>query len=439
MSKRVSRGFERLRKVAKGHETSRNLWQPLATSGNLNAEILTIGDELLKGSTLNTNARFLGEELTQLGFKVTGQSACPDSIPAISKKLSEALVRSEVMILSGGLGPTPDDVTRDAVSDFFRVPLVFSKSQFALIRRYYERRSRKKVPEIVRREAQFPANAVPLLNRFGVALGFFIRSGRRLLIALPGVPSELERMFETSVCPLLLKSFPDLKKGARLLVKMVGISEPEVMRLLGRDFFNRPFEFGIYPKAGEVAIRLQADTRKTLQILEGKIKKRLRPFIYTFQERSLAEVCGKHLTRRKKTLAVVESCTGGLLTSELTKLPGASRFLVGSVVAYHDRIKSQTLGVPQAILKKEGAVSEKTAAALAQGIREKFSTSYGMGVTGIAGPSGGSKKKPVGLVYIALASSQSMKVWKEVFVGERQPIQKRAVVRALEYLWKTIR
>ena len=161
---------------------------------NFFAELITIGDELLKGSTLNTNAKFLGKELTDLGFRVTGQIACPDMISAIQLKIDEALHRSDLIILTGGLGPTPDDLTRDAIAAYFNTPLIFSKLQFLRIQSLY-RRYGKKIPSIVRKEAMFPKGSFPLINRFGIALGFYLISGRHLMIVLPGVPMELEKMF----------------------------------------------------------------------------------------------------------------------------------------------------------------------------------------------------------------------------------------------------
>ena len=401
------------------------------------ASILTIGDELLKGSTLNTNAQFLGRELSGLGFCVKDQQSCRDSIQEIRTKLRAMFPVSELLMVSGGLGPTPDDRTRDAVAEFLGVPLIFSKSQFALIRKLY-RQKKRRVPALVRQEALFPKQAIPLINRYGIALGFSVTARGRVLIALPGVPSELEKMFRAEVRPLLVRHFRELSTRPALTVRLVGISEPDVMRKLGRDFFKEVFDFGIYPDFGEVALRIQADQKQTVARARKKIKARLSRFLYAEGDFSLAAAVGKLLLRKNKTIAVAESCTGGLLASEITTNPGASRYFLGALTAYSNRIKESWLGVSHTVLAEKGAVSHETARALAASIRENMQASYGLAVTGIAGPGGGSPRKPVGLVYIALASASRIRVWKENFWGNRLQVQRKAVKKALEYLFREL-
>ncbi len=405
------------------------------------AEILTIGAELLKGSTLNTNAQFLGRELTQLGFRVVAQTSCGDAIPEIAARLRDALSRSTVIILTGGLGPTPDDLTREAVASYFDVPLIFSKEQFANIRKYYRRHakpSKRTIPDLVRKEALYPENAVPLINRFGIALGFYLRQGRQWIFVLPGVPAELEKMFKQNICGLLKKNFAHLAEKPHLVAKIVGLSEPEIMTKLGRDFFNLPFEFGIYPAPGEVAIRVNAEKKAITRELKQKIKRRLGGSVYAYEDISLAKAIGKILTARKKSLAVAESCTGGKLSAEITHVPGASRYFKGGVTVYSDAWKD-ALGVPKHLIQAKGAVSPEVALILAQKVRIFAKSTYGLGVTGIAGPSGGSKRKPVGLVYIAVAGPNHSKGEQHLFWGDRDQIRTKAAKKALEYLWRTIR
>lgn len=401
------------------------------------AEVLTIGNELLRGTVLNTNAKFLGAALLDLGFDTLHQSSCPDAIPEIIDSLRRALSRSDVVIATGGLGPTPDDLTRDAVSELFGVPLEVSRKQLNFIKGYYRRRN-KKMPDMVKKEAMFPKTSVPLFNRYGIALGFSVTLGSKLLIVLPGVPDELHGMFKTQVIPALRNNFPGLKKRYSLIVKTVGLSEPGVMERLKKDFFSDFFEFGIYPKAGEVALRLYADSPAILARLERKVRERLGRAVYAYAEKEISETVGEILTTKKLSLAIAESCTGGLLAAELTRTPGASRYFLGSVTVYDNRIK-QLLGVPAKDLSAHGAVSMPVAKLLASRIREKFGSDYGVGVTGIAGPGGGNKKKPLGLVYLALATPSKVYGWKEYFWGNRSQIQTKAVKRALEYLWKEIR
>ncbi len=413
----------------------------MANSARYSAEILTIGAELLKGNTLNTNAQFLGRELTDLGFHVVSQVACEDSIPAIEEKLRQALLRSHLVILSGGLGATPDDLTREAVASYFNVRLVLSKKQYAMICKYYRRHDRPRsgfVPQLLKKEALYPKNAVPLVNRFGIALGFYIRRDRQWIFVLPGVPAELEKMFHQNVKKLLKTNFTHQEQKPKLVAKVVGLSEPAIMMKLGRDFFDCPFDFGIYPEPGEVSIRIYAEQKKVIHRLKSKIRTRLGRHIYAFEDISFAEAIGKILTAKKKSIAVAESCTGGLLSAGITRTPGASTYFKGGVTAYSNEWKEKW-GIPKALIRAKGAVSYEVTKAMAEKVRAQAKTTYGIGVTGIAGPSGGSKKKPVGLVFIGLSTAKHSRGWKHLFWGDRAQIQTKSVKKALEYLWREIR
>jgi nicotinamide-nucleotide amidase len=402
------------------------------------AEILTIGNELLRGSTLNTNAQFLGRELTQLGFHVTAQWACRDNRQEICEVLAAVLDRTDLVVITGGLGPTPDDLTRDAVSDFFHSPLVFSKEQFQHVRAWYRFRG-KPMPAIVRREALFPAVAEPLINPYGIALGFLIRRNRKMIVVLPGVPEELEKMYCQKVRRILLRHFPGLRPKPPLIIKAVGISEPGIMRRLGRSFFNLPAEFGVYPAAGETSIVVRTNNTSLQNRLRQIAKKRLGEFIYGWQDDSLPDVIGRLLRKKGYTLAIAESCTGGLLSHLVTQAAGASRYFRGAVTAYHNDIKIGFAGVQPATLIQYGAVSKETASELSRNIRNRMHASYGIGVTGIAGPGGGSTAKPVGTVFISIAGPRTVRTWRETFRGDRGQIQLRSAAKALEYLWRTIR
>ena len=402
------------------------------------AAILAVGNEVLRGSVVNTNAAFLGRELSHFGFEVVSHGVCADSRQAIRFRLGEALRRTEVVVMVGGLGPTPDDVTREGIAAHFNVPLVFSAEQYGRLQKIYKRYG-KRVPPLVKREAFYPENAKPLINRFGIALGFSIEHQQKIVIALPGVPSELKNMYFDVVLPILKKKYGDLFKSRKLTVRMTGLSEPEVMKKLGENFFKDRFDFGIYPSAGEVMIRILSDSAGVHQRLKKKIAARLKNGIYSWDETPLSVVIGKILAKKKKTLAVAESCTGGLLASRITSHPGASLFFRGGTVAYHPVVKKK-LGVPEKVLRERGEVSAPVAAQLAKGVRVWMESDYGIGITGIAGPDGGSVSKPVGLVYIGLASPDGKsQVWKHVFWGERHQVQDKAAAKALEYLWRKIR
>jgi nicotinamide-nucleotide amidase len=402
------------------------------------AAILSVGNEVLRGSVVNTNAAFLGRELSGLGFEVISHGVCADSQEAIRFRLGEMLRRAELIVMMGGLGPTPDDVTREGIAAHFKVPLVFSAQQYSRLQKVYKRFG-KRVPPLVKREAFYPENAKPLINRFGIALGFSIETGPKMLIALPGVPSELQNMYFDVVFPVLKKKFGDLFKSRKLIVRMTGISEPDVMKKLGKDFFDDSFDFGIYPTSGEVAIRILAEKAGVLGRLKKKIATRLKDSIYGWDETPLSVVTGNILTKKNQTLALAESCTGGLLASRITASPGASVYFRGGVVTYHASAKTD-LGVPAKLIREHGEVSAQVALQLAKSVRIRMGASFGIGITGIAGPGGGSSKKPVGLVYVGLALPDgTARAWKHVFWGERHQIQERATTKALEYLWRKIR
>ncbi len=414
------------------------------------ATILTIGAELLKGSTLNTNARFLGQRLLSAGFRVRSQISCDDVEGEIHACLKETLQESDLVIVSGGLGPTPDDVTRDAIAGYFKVPLKFSRQQGTRILNVYRKLGRV-MPESVRKEALYPANASALINRYGIALGFSIKQRGRLLVALPGVPRELEKLFDEKVISLIRRTFPTARPKYELTVKTLGLSEPAVMEKLGSDFFDEPFEFGIYPHPGEVTLRLFTEQAAILRKLRRKVLRRLAGSIYATNEGTLAGRLGEMLMARKETLAAAESCTGGQLSAELTAAAGASRYFLGGLVAYANKIKFK-LGVSKSDLRRYGAVSQSVALQLASGICKKFGADWGIGITGIAGPGGEGLKKPLGLVYIALQGPsqkigdrskngsvpKNALVEKCLFWGSRDQIQRRAVAKALELLWRKI-
>jgi nicotinamide-nucleotide amidase len=403
------------------------------------AEIITIGAELLSGSALNTNAQYLGRELTRLGFSLKDQSSCADKKAAIQEALKRALQRSDVICLSGGLGPTPDDVTREALAHFFQVPLVLSKRQYQQIRRYYRKKG-KTVPSLVKQEALFPQNARPIFNRYGIALGFFIEDHGRIIIVLPGVPGELVRLFAHHVKPFLKKRFSQLTPASLLVVKTLGLSEPAIMKKLGPSFFKiSRFQFGIYPETGEVSLRLYADDIKVIRRLKMHIQKKLGKSIYGFKDVSLEEAIGQKFTKKNWNLSLAESCTGGQIAERLTRIPGASRFFSGGVIAYSDSVKENILSVSRKLLQEKGAVSAETALAMAVGVRHLFGTKLALAVTGIAGPSGGSARKPVGLVYVAISTPKVNKIWKEIYHGDRLQIQDRASKKALKELWQVIR
>ncbi len=401
-----------------------------------NCELITIGSELLNGSVLNTNAQYLAGQINKLNIDVVHQVSCRDREDEIVECLSAAFGRSDLIMVTGGLGPTPDDLTREAIAKYFRCKLKFDSKQYQQIVRYFKR-VRKTPPFMTKREAFRPEIAKPLINRFGIALGFSIETDEKLLIVLPGVPRELTNMYETTVKHLICQKFKDRPPTYILESHIVGLYETEVMRKLKKDFFkNRSFEFGIYPEIGEVTIRIKAKEKKLIPVLRKEMKERIGRYIYSFDRQTLPEILAQKLIVRHLSLSVAESCTGGLVSECLTSPSGASRFFKGGITAYSNEVKNRKLGVPLELINKQGVVSKEVAKKMAQGIRETLKTSIGISVTGIAGPSGGTRKKPVGLVYIGISSAGRTTVTQYQFTGERTKIRLQAAQKALYLLYQ---
>lgn len=400
------------------------------------AELLTLGTEIVTGTVVNSNAAFLGRELTELGFLVLWQTACRDEFQEIQASLHQALDRADLVIVTGGLGPTPDDITRECIADFFKVPLSFSAHQFRLIKKQYRERG-KNVPAIVRREAMFPAGAAPLYNLSGIALGFLMEVGERLLVALPGVPGEVLRLFESGVRPFLRRRYPGLQAAYRLVIKTIGLSEPTVMKRLGKDFFKLgSFQFGIYPEIGEVSIRIYSDERQAIRRLRKAAHLALKKDVYSWEDVTFFEVLGQILRKKRLTVACAESCTGGALSQQITSIPGSSDYFRGGLVAYHDSVKETVLGVSSRLISTQGAVSPAVAKEMACSIRVCFGADLGISITGVAGPSGGTTEKPVGTVCMGLDSQHETISWTEKFSGNRAQIQARAAKKSGELLWR---
>lgn len=401
-----------------------------------NCELITIGSELLNGSVLNTNAQYLSNRVSKLNIDVIHQVSCRDREDEIVECLRVAFGRSDLVIATGGLGPTPDDITREAVAKYFRCELKFDPKQFHQITRYFKR-VHKAPPFMTKREAFRPEIAKPLINRFGIALGFYIETDQKMLIVLPGVPRELGNMYETIVERLIFRKFKNCPPVYTLESRIAGLYETEVMRKLKKSFFkNRNFDFGIYPSVGEVAIRIKTKDRILIPILRREMKERIGRYLYSFAHQTLPEVLAQKLIARHLSISVGESCTGGLLSERLTSISGASGFFKGGIVAYSNAIKNQAMGVSQELIQRFGAVSKEVAKQMAQGVRGKFKTSIGVSITGIAGPTGGTRRKPVGLVYIGISSTQRTIVTKCQLTGERSKIRLQAAQKALFLLYQ---
>lgn len=404
------------------------------------AELITIGSELIRGDCIDENSSYLSRELTKLGFTCRQFTVLPDfPLTFLVKTLRTTLRRTPVVILSGGLGPTEDDITRQAIAKALKKRLLLSPLLLKEIRRSFRKR-RLLMPGINERQAYLPQGAKAIPNPIGSAPGILVESGRNVLISLPGVPKELQGMFEKKVRPYLKQRFPHLVSPPSILLRTTGLAESRVNELL-EDLIQaeKNVTFGFYAYPGVVDVKLALDpaasqAKNILHRVEKAVRQRLRPFLFGEGKETLEKVVFDLLEKRRRTVSVAESCTGGALSSNLTTFPGSSRYFKMGVVAYSNAAKTSLVGVPPELLREHGAVSDPVARKLAQGARTRGQTDYGLGVTGILGPTGGTKAKPVGLVFIALATSQKVISHQFYFVGERGMIRIRVVKAALELL-----
>jgi len=402
----------------------------------MKAEIISIGSELLSGKTIDTNSAYLGMALQESGIQVLRKSAVVDSLEEIVNTLKESLSRADIVITVGGLGPTSDDLTREAISKAMGAPLVFKEELGEKLREHFRKRE-VEMPEINLKQSYLPEGAVAIDNKVGTAPGFILEKDGKCIIALPGPPSELIPMVEEVVKPYLKKKNPGeliIKKT----LKVVGRGESWVEEAIG-DLMSPQGNPSLAPfaKLAEVHLVITArgdeeTARHMVEEIEKKVRERLGDDIFGVDEEELEGVVGKMLREGKVTLAVAESCTGGLLGYRITRIAGSSDYFLGGVISYANEVKRDVLGVKEEDLERYGAVSEQVARQMAEGVRKVIKADLGVGVTGIAGPGGGTAEKPVGLVYIALATPQETICQRNVFPGDREMVRWRSSQAALD-------
>lgn len=412
-----------------------------AVEHEVRAEILTIGTELLLGQTIDTNSAYIGEALAAAGIEVCWKSTVGDHEARIRETLRVALTRSEIVITTGGLGPTEDDLTCRAIAAELGRPLILNQTVLESIRCRFAERNLV-MSDNNERQALIPEGAVVLPNAHGTAPGLAIRLGDgRVVMATPGVPSEMRSMLDSQVIPYLCKTFGVKSKIRSRALKACGITESaldETISDLIRLSRNPTIAILAYP--GEIHIRLtvksesETEGDRLLDDLETRIRTRLAEFLFGRDEERLEEVVGRLLLDAKATIAVAESCTGGLVCHRLTNLPGSSAYFVRGDVVYSNDAKERLLGVPHELMAEHGAVSRPVALAMAVGMRQIAGTDLALGITGIAGPGGGTAAKPVGLTYIALASGDGVTCCEYRFLADRDTNKLLASQKALDIL-----
>ncbi len=382
----------------------------------MNAEIFTVGDELLMGQVVNTNASWLGEQLNFLGIEVSRIVAAGDDEQIIKRELIAAFESAELIIITGGLGPTHDDVTKAAVASFFGLKLYLDEVTLERIQDRFARRGRE-MPQSNRIQAMVPEGFTVLPNPVGTAPGLWYvtqwQGEERLLAIMPGVPHEMKTLMQEEVIPRL-RERKDLRVICHRTLLTSGIGESNLQEVIGdlSGFLGPNMRLAFLPSTSGVRLRMsaygeaRAKVEENMHRLEEYLRSRIRRFIYGVNDDTLEGVVGAELADRKLTISLAESCTGGYVTNRLTNVSGASTYVAGAIVAYSNKVKMEVLGVERNILEQEGAVSESVARQMAVGVRRRLGSDIGISTTGIAGPSGGTTDKPVGTVWVGLADQQ---------------------------------
>ena len=407
----------------------------------MNAEIIAIGSELLTPFRKDTNSLYLTEKLNQLGVEVVLKTIVGDSQERLVSVAQHALFRSDIVIFMGGLGPTEDDLTREAVAEALGLGLQRDPAILEQLEQRFASRGYKMTPNNFK-QADVITGAFVLPNRNGTAPGQWISGkyeGReRLVILLPGPPFELKALFDEQCFERLRTKLPPAFIATRVLkVAMLGESavDARVAPIYQR---YTDIQTTILAGAGDIQFNLftRADSMEAAQArvdeLAGKIEDELEDAIYSSKGESLEQIVGYYLQMRNATLAVAESCTGGLLGDRITSIGGSSRYFLGGAIVYSNELKTKFAAVPAALIAQHGAVSKEVAAAMAEGIRQRCKATFGVGITGIAGPTGGTPEKPVGLVYHALASESGTEVIEKKFPGDRKRVRWFASQQALD-------
>jgi nicotinamide-nucleotide amidase len=375
--------------------------------------ILTIGNELMSGRTADTNSSFIAREINLQGWHVEAMMAVADDFTIIKSRLNYLLSLTDVVICTGGLGPTADDITTAAIAQAFGLSLYTDETVLQGIKDRFAKYNLRWV-ENNAKQAMFPQGAEVIPNPVGTAAGFALRVKEKLIFVIPGVPYETQKMLPERVIPILRRYFPGADQySVKQTIKTFGLSEAAVdASLADIDFDSLGVNIGFYPVFPENHLVLisrqktQEEAQRNLQTAQDEITVRLKNNIFHYGEQTLEEVVAGLLTGKKLTIAVAESCTGGLITNRLTDVSGSSVYLERSAVTYSNRAKVEMLGVGAEVIEKHGAVSEETARLMAEGIRKVAGTDLGLSSTGIAGPTGGSIEKPVGTVYLALTDGK---------------------------------
>lgn len=411
----------------------------------IRAEIVAIGDELLYGQTMDTNSHFISEELARAGIKVVRRTTIGDNEGTILQAFAEAEKRADVVLITGGLGPTNDDLTKPCLAKYFNCGLKIHPEALLEVTEFFRQRGRE-LTELNRQQAALPECCEKITNPFGTAPGMWFERNSKIFVSMPGVPHEMRPMITDRVVPRLRKTFhtPFI---AHQIIRTAGIGESFLAEKISSWENSLPshIKLAYLPGEGGVKLRLTSmvDDPEKIEREFASLREAIVPlagdYIFGFTDDPLEVVVGKRLTELNLTLSAAESCTGGYLSHQITSVPGSSNYFQGSVVAYASSIKTGMLGVEPETLKNYGAVSEETIREMAAGVRNRFNTHIGVATSGVAGPGGGSPEKPVGTVWIAYADDQRITTRKLQLSKDRLINIKLTATAVLNMIWQHIK
>lgn len=406
----------------------------------MNALILTVGDEILIGQTLDTNSAWLGQQLHLIGIRVIRRITVPDELEAIVSALHEASLHAPLVIMTGGLGPTKDDITKKAIAAFLQVSMNFHEETWSRIQRIFSRMNRA-VTNGHREQCFMPEGAQILHNRMGTAPGMWFEHPGGILLSLPGVPYEMKAIMESEALPRF-RQLPGLIPILHHTVLTAGLGESEIAQRLEafEDRLPPHIRLAYLPALGQVKLRLSAyggqaeALRSDMELFISQLKNLMTPWVFSEGEDTLEATLGRLLNEHHLQMVTAESCTGGFLAHRVTSVPGSSQWYRGSIIAYDNQIKMDQLQVSADILSQFGAVSEQTVLAMLQGCLHQLNGNVGIATSGIAGPDGGTPEKPVGTIWLAVGDSQHPKAIKLQLGKDRLKNIEMTTIHALQQL-----
>ncbi|WP_025728552.1 competence/damage-inducible protein A [Atopobacter phocae] len=408
----------------------------------MRAELIAVGTELLMGEVINSNTSYLADWCTQFNLDVYHHQIVGDNEQRLLDVFNQAWKRSDVVLITGGLGPTPDDLTKQTIAKYFELPLIMDELSVKGIKLRYEQLQKEITPNNWN-QAKYIKGGIPLNNPNGLAVGVYYKQNSKHLFIFPGPPYELKEMFEQSALPILKKLFNQEGVLESRVIRLFGIGESVLANQLNEILMNQTNPtIALYALPNEVMIRLTAQsdtTEKAISLinqLENQISSIIAPYVYGYgREQALEEIVVQHLIDQNISVATAESLTGGLIAHKFSNVSGASSVFKGGMVTYQTSFKEKWLNIPQEIIDKEGVVSAEVAKQMAQSIKYLAQSDVGIGITGVAGPST-LNNKPVGTVFLAIAKQDKIYVYEEHFGGNRLAIQERSAMQALFYLKK---